>query len=88
MLFRSEEKKDLEESAAKLKKMIENKAGTEELKKGIQELTDKWHKTASKMYQAAGAKPGEGPQPGAEPKKDDGVVDAEYEVVDDKDKKK
>jgi molecular chaperone DnaK len=88
----AEEKKDLEESAGKLKKMIDNKAGTEELKKGIQELTDKWHKTASKMYQAAGAKPGEGPQaeqqPGAESKKDDGVVDAEYEVVDDKDKKK
>lgn len=84
----AEEKKELEEAAAKLKKMIESKAGTEELKKGIQELTDKWHKMASKMYRASGAKPGEEPQPGPETKKDDGVVDAEYEVVDDKDKKK
>ena len=83
-----EEKKELEEAAEKLKKMVENKAGTEEIKKAIQELTDKWHKTASKMYQAAGAKPGEAGQPGPEEKKDDGVVDAEYEVVDDKDKKK
>ncbi|HRU39865.1 MAG TPA: Hsp70 family protein, partial [Candidatus Goldiibacteriota bacterium] len=93
------EKKELQEKADKLKELIKNNAGTEALKKGIEELTQKWHAVATKMYQHQG--PGAG-QPGAgagaagaagsgqqESKKEEGdVVDAEYEVVDDKKKKK
>ena len=90
------EKKDLEDSANKLKEQVKNNASTEDLKKGIDELTGKWHAGAQKMYQQAqGGKGQPGGAPGAdagagakEEKKDDGVVDAEYEVVDDKDKKK
>jgi molecular chaperone DnaK len=98
-----DEKKELQEKADKLKEMLKRNAGTEELKKGIEELTQKWHGVATKMYQQAGpqagqpgaGQPGAGPDagaPGAGPdagkKPEDEVVDAEYEVVDDKKKKK
>jgi molecular chaperone DnaK len=92
------EKKELQEKADALKEMIKRNAGTEELKKGIEELTQKWHGVSTKMYQQAGPQPGQPGQPGAagpgagagpEAKKpEDEVVDAEYEVVDDKKKKK
>jgi molecular chaperone DnaK len=97
-----EEKKELQEKADKLRDMIKRDASTEELKKGIEELTQKWHGVATKMYQQAGPQPGQpgagepgaGPEAGASSagpgakKPEDEVVDAEYEVVDDKKKKK
>jgi len=96
------EKKELQEKADALKEMIKRNAGTEELKKGIEELTQKWHGVATKMYQQAGpqgqpgaGQPGTGPEagaagagPGNNAKPEGDVVDAEYEVVDDKKKKK
>ncbi len=89
-----QEKKDIEAAVASLKDKIKNEASSEELKKGMEELSNKFHAVAQKMY--AGAQPGaagaEGAGAGAqgqEKKDKDGVVDAEYEVVDeDKNKKK
>ena len=90
-----QEKKDIEAAVASLKDKIKNEASSEELKKGMEELSNKFHAVAQKMY--AGAQPGaagaEGAGAGAgaqggEKKDKDGVVDAEYEVVDeDKNKK-
>ncbi len=86
-----QEKKDIEAAVASLKDKIKNEASSEELKKGMEELSNKFHAVAQKMY--AGAQPGAagagaGAQ-GGEKKDKDGVVDAEYEVVDeDKNKKK
>jgi molecular chaperone DnaK len=61
----------------------------------IERHTQVWQRVAQKMYEAAGSQPQEGPgrpSPGQEPpreKSSDGtVVDAEYEVLDDNDKKK
>ncbi len=69
----------------------------DEIKSATEALTQEWHQVASELYaqasQASQADPGAGGAPGdpgqaaGEEKKDDGVVDAEYEVVDD-DKKK
>jgi molecular chaperone DnaK len=92
-----QEKKDIEAAAASLKEKIKNEASSEDLKKSMEELTNKFHTVAQKMY--AGAQPGAAGAPGAETgaagaegageKKDkDGVVDAEYEVVDEDKKKK
>jgi molecular chaperone DnaK len=89
------EKKDIEEGIAKLKELLKNNAKTEDLKKGMEELTQKLHKVATKMYQGANPNAGAGPTPGANPdagakeaKKEGDVVDAEYEVVDEEKKKK
>lgn len=65
----------------------------DEIKSATEALTQEWHQVASELYAQASQA---GPEPGApgdtgpaagEQKPDDGVVDAEYEVVDD-DKKK
>ena len=65
------------------------------IKSANENLTQVWHQVASELYQQASADeappqgaPGEPPPGGAEgPKQgDDGAVDAEYEVVDDKKK--
>jgi molecular chaperone DnaK len=91
------DKKDLQEQSDKLKEMLKNNAATEDIKKEMEKLTEKWHKVSTAMYQSAqgapGAQPGaEGPQAGAQPNAEkkgaDDVVDAEYEVVDEKKKKK
>ncbi|MDE3259159.1 MAG: molecular chaperone DnaK [Gemmatimonadota bacterium] len=68
----------------------------DEIKSATEALTQEWHQVASELYAQAsqagpeaGAPggPGEPGQAAGEQKQDDGVVDAEYEVVDD-DKKK
>ena len=69
----------------------------DEIKSATEALTQQWHQVASELYaqaSQAGPEPGAGPgapgdpgQAAGEQKQDDGVVDAEYEVVDD-DKKK
>jgi molecular chaperone DnaK len=88
-----QEKKDLETEMNKLKELLKNNASTEDIKKAMEEVTQKWHAVSTKMYQAAGA-PGAAGTPGTEAgageakkKEGDNVVDAEYEVVDE-DKKK
>ena len=66
----------------------------DEIKSATEALTQQWHQVASELYAQAsqagpepGVPPGEPGQAAGEQKQDDGVVDAEYEVVDD-DKKK
>lgn len=91
------DKKELQEEADKLKELLKNNAGTEELKKQMEKLTEKWHKVSTAMYEAAKKEPGAapnaggpeaGPNPAGEKKSGDDVVDAEYEVVDEDKKKK
>jgi molecular chaperone DnaK len=64
------------------------------IKSAIDTLNNAWNEASTQMYQqatAAGAQPGAGPQSGpseGEPKRDEKKVeDAQYEVVDDKNKK-
>ena len=66
----------------------------DEIKSATEALTQQWHQVASELYAQAsqagpepGAPPGEPGQAAGEQKQDDGVVDAEYEVVDDEKKK-
>jgi molecular chaperone DnaK len=77
---------------ANVEKEIENlrellkKDDTEAIKKGTESLTQASHKLAEIMYsQASREEPGAGPEPGAgggeETKKDDDVVDADFEEV-------
>lgn len=94
------EKKELEEGIKKLKDLLSKNASASEIKPAMESLTSKWHSVATKMYQATGAGAGQAGEKGQgagqqaynaqnnQKKKDDGVVDAEYEVVDeDKNKK-
>ncbi len=91
----AEEKKKIEEAAAKLKTSIE-KGSPDEIKKDMEALTQASHKLAEQMYkeaakkqQDAGASSTQQEAQAApeEEKKDEDVVDADYEVVDDKEKK-
>ncbi len=90
------DKKELQEQSDKLKEMLKNSASTDELKKQMEKLTEKWHKVSTAMYEATKKEPGApgaagpeaGPNPAGEKKPADDVVDAEYEVVDDEKKKK
>ncbi len=65
----------------------------DEIKSATEALTQEWHQVASELYAQASqagpeaGTPGDPGQAAGEQKQDDGVVDAEYEVVDD-DKKK
>lgn len=78
-----EEKATIEEKLEALKKTLESD-NTEEINKATEELTNAFHVLAQKMYQAAGPQAGEAnPGEQAEEPKDDNVVDADYEVVDD-----
>ena len=78
-----EEKATIEEKLEALKKTLEAD-NTEEINKATEELTNAFHVLAQKMYQDAGAQAGEAnPGEQAEEPKDDNVVDADYEVVDD-----
>ncbi|MBL8993080.1 MAG: molecular chaperone DnaK, partial [Spirochaetia bacterium] len=89
-----QEKETIESEVKKLREKLAT-GNKQDIQAGIEALTKASHKLAEMMYKEAGAnktgaageaKPseGEGPKAG---KKDD-VVDADYEVVDDKDKKK
>ena len=89
------ERGDVENALADAKKALESgeKAGMDKAREG---LTAASHKLAEQMYKAAQpqAAPGAGPTPGAEtgpapngdgqPKKEEGVIDAEYVDVEDK----
>ena len=83
--------KQVEEAKDKLKKSLE--AGNiEEIKKDSEALTEPLHKIAEQVYAQAQAAQQQGAQAGdtaedASAKGDDNVVDADYKVVDDEDKK-
>jgi len=91
------DKKDLEDGVSKLKDAVKS-GSTDSIKKANDDLTEKWHKVATQMYQQTGGQqaggPGAGPAGGGDGKgqsagkKDDNVVDADYEVVDEDKKKK
>jgi molecular chaperone DnaK len=97
-IINDEQKKKLEDAIEKVKEAL--KADDADAMKAAEEkLTEVWHGVSSDIYAkvrektsaAGGAAPGgeAQPQPEAEPKKagKDGVVDADFEVVDE-DKKK
>ncbi len=83
--------KQVEEAKDKLKKSLE--AGNiEDIKKDSEALTEPLHKIAEQVYAQAQAAQQQGAQAGAtaeaaSAKGDDNVVDADYKVVDDEDKK-
>jgi len=85
-----DEKKKVEEAVKEAKTSLTSES-KEELEKAGQKLETASHTIAQKMYEEAAKKAGHkggGTAPGAEGKKEDGVVDADYEVVDDEEKKK
>ena len=85
----SETKANVEKEIESLKKVIEKGDDIDELKKGIESLTQASHKLAEIMYsQASQGQPGAGPEPGAggpdegaAGKTDEDVVDADFEEV-------
>ncbi len=88
-------KEEIEKAVSKLEE-VQKTGSADEIKKAMEELNEKWNEASTKMYQQASAEgaeqqgqPGDQQQqaPGDEEKKDD-VEDADYEVVDDKDKNK
>jgi len=95
-----EEKKTIEDAVKEAKDKVSSES-VEELNKALEALTNACHPLAQKIYQqqaqeqqgAAGAQPGPegaagaGAGPQQEEKKDDNVVDADFEVVDEDDKK-
>jgi len=80
----SEDKNKVESALEKLKKSLEGES-TEEINKATEELTSAFHVLSQKMYEQAAAQQADvQDQTGnADNKKDDNVVDADYEVMDD-----
>jgi molecular chaperone DnaK len=85
----AETKSKVEQEIESLKKMIEKGDNVDEMKKGIDSLTQASHKLAEIMYAQAtqdqtGPQPGGGPEAGGqagESKTDEDVVDADFEEV-------
>jgi molecular chaperone DnaK len=86
----AETKSKVEQEIESLKKVIEKGDNVDDMKKGIESLTQASHKLAEIMYaqatkDQAGGQPGEGPEsgggPAGESKKDEDVVDADFEEV-------
>ena len=88
----AEQKSEIEAANKKVRDAMEG-TDVSVLKSAIEELNKVWHAASEQMYkQTAGAQPGapgETAQPGPDsaPKNDGQTVDADYEVVDDNDKK-
>jgi molecular chaperone DnaK len=84
------DKTDVEASLAEAKKVLEGSPKAPEIKAAHEKLTQASHKLAEALYKAnaaqaaSGAPGGDGSQPHAEQKKDEGVIDAEYVDVEDK----
>jgi molecular chaperone DnaK len=89
------EKSDVEAALAEAKKTLEGTPSPAEMNTAREKLTQASHKLAEAMYKAnagsagapgTGVPPTDGAAPGGttEPKKDEGVIDAEYVDVDDK----
>lgn len=89
----AEEKSAIEAAEEDLKKTLEN-GTSDDIKAKIDVLTEQFHTISSKMYEQAAAQQqaegGADPDVGggtADAPEDDNVVDADYEVVDDDEKK-
>ena len=84
------DKSEVEAALAEAKKTLEGSPSSAELKAAHEKLTQSSHKLAEALYKAnatqapAGTPSGDGAQPHAEHKKDEGVIDAEYVDVEDK----
>jgi molecular chaperone DnaK len=84
------DKTEVEAALADAKKTLEGTPKVSELKAAQEKLTQASHKLAEVLYKAnasqaaSGAPGGDGAQPHAEQKKDEGVIDAEYVDVEDK----
>ena len=83
------DKTEVESALADAKKTLEGSPSAQELKSAHEKLTTASHKLAEVLYKANAAQPGPtdgagGAAPGAEQKKDEGVIDAEYVDVEDK----
>jgi molecular chaperone DnaK len=81
------EKSEVESALEEAKKTLSGTPGVSELNSAKERLTSVSHKLAEAMYKANAAAPNEATaQAGTteEPKKDEGVIDAEYVDVDDK----
>ncbi len=77
-----EEKQGVEDALKALKEVKDKEGATgEEIKKATEEVMAKFHKISEKMYQQAGEQ--QAAQENTENAKDENVVDADYEVVDD-----
>lgn len=89
----AEEQSSINSAKEDLQKVMEN-GTTEEIKAKTETLTEQFHKISAKMYEQAqaaanaGAASDSGAGSNNEGKTADNVVDAEYEVVDNKDEKK
>jgi len=77
------EKKEVEDKLSELKKALEGD-DYDLIKKKTEELTESFYKISQKLYQQQA---NQGNQSSTSEKKDDDVVDADYEVVDDDDNK-
>lgn len=78
-----DDKTKVESALEGLKKSLEGD-NTEEIKKATEELTSAFHVLSQKMYEQAAAQQGNTQEgQGQANQKDDNVVDADYEVVDD-----
>jgi molecular chaperone DnaK len=86
----AETKSKVEQEIETLKKIIEKGDNVDELKRGIESLTQASHKLAEIMYaqatkdQTGGQQTGGGPEAGGQaggPKSDEDVVDADFEEV-------
>ena len=87
------DKSEIESKMSALKSAVESN-NTDNIKRATDDLQAAWNKASEALYKQAGAQQGQadaGSQSssGGESsgRKDDGVVDADYEVVDDNDKK-
>ncbi|HEU4635939.1 MAG TPA: molecular chaperone DnaK [Edaphobacter sp.] len=82
------EKSDVESALEDAKKVLSGSPKSSEMNEARERLTSVSHKLAEAMYKANAGQPGEqAAQAGTtaeEPKKDEGVIDAEYVDVDDK----
>lgn len=77
-------KKDAEEKAQKVKDLLEKDDNLDELKTATEELKQAGYKLAEIAYSK---QPNTSAETSSEDKSDDDVIEAEYEVVDDDDKK-
>jgi molecular chaperone DnaK len=82
------EKEEVESVLADSKKVLEGTPSSKELRDQHEKLTRASHKLAEVLYKANAASAASTPpvtgEPGAEQKKDEGVIDAEYVDVEDK----
>jgi molecular chaperone DnaK len=80
------DKSDVESALEDAKKTLTGDPSASELNSARERLTTVSHKLAEAMYKANAAQPEQAAQTGntEEPKKDEGVIDAEYVDVDDK----